>query len=283
MSKPIAATPGRRRAAVANVPDCRARSGVARTAPSERGKNSYHAENSARCRSTQIDVASVCGEQVTHRVRHSRSSRASAGARRSISGARLSPSVRAADVTAATSPAGTSAAARSSIAAPSARSLARSSAPWPAAIFFVTASRQVRYGIGERFDGERPLADRVGNDAGDPSVFQVAAGSHAHAGLGGTARIGPHDVAAERLMTFAVDESGNRHDLADDGFGGVTAAGDRRGYVLNGNPKGHRPNVSPIDDLITSRVRSVPIFRSVSWVDNGYRVDLGELWRLGQP
>ncbi len=47
-SKPRAAIAGSRFVAVANVPE----RGGSRLAPSERGKNSYQAENSARSRST---------------------------------------------------------------------------------------------------------------------------------------------------------------------------------------------------------------------------------------
>ena len=69
-SKPIAAT--RRGARPRSEVPCRAggqaRSGSDRSAPIERGKNSYQEPNSARGRSTQQRIARGGGDQVAHRV-----------------------------------------------------------------------------------------------------------------------------------------------------------------------------------------------------------------------
>ena len=51
MSKPMSATAGSRSAAVRNVPETILPVCGSWVAPSERGKNSYHAENSASLRS----------------------------------------------------------------------------------------------------------------------------------------------------------------------------------------------------------------------------------------
>src|SRR6266511_1321878 len=141
----MAATPRRRRVAVANVPCC----GLAPAAgigASERGNISYQAENSARLRSTQSGYSCVLVTTSRTGCCQSSSARSRAGETRSNSGRLSSRSAFAAETRADLDFSGTVAIARSRISAPSARSLARSSAPCPASIFFSTASFHVRYG-----------------------------------------------------------------------------------------------------------------------------------------
>ena len=91
-SKPIAATPARRFAAVRNVPLFQLPS-FRRRAPSERGKNSYHAPTPARRRSTRISCSgeSVVSSASGHAAKTS-SAGASTSARRSASDAAVSRS-----------------------------------------------------------------------------------------------------------------------------------------------------------------------------------------------
>jgi hypothetical protein len=145
-SKFIAAMAGSRCAAVLKVPCLIGVASGPTSAPSERGKNSYQAENRARLRSTQRAYDRVVVMYCRTGCCQSRSSSSSAGETRANSERWSSRSAAAASRTRSWSASGTILVARSSTSAPSAMSFARSSRPCPAPIFLTTALRQVRYG-----------------------------------------------------------------------------------------------------------------------------------------
>ena len=167
------------------------------TAPSERGKNSYQAENSARWPVDPESAARRGGDQLADRVlpQQRRPGRAPGRPARPASASR-----RAAPSAAACTSAGPVGRHRAGRAVEharrrSARSLASSLAPWPASIFFVTALRQVRYGSANASMVKVHVADRVRPDGRVPRRSPVAR-RHPGERAGGAVGAVPDHVAA---------------------------------------------------------------------------------------
>ena len=130
---------------------------------------------------------------------------------------------------------------RCSSRAPISRSLASSSADWPASSLTVTACRQVAHGslqastrkvhsaglVGHHRAGEPVGADP---DRGHPDVLGGAAAAH----------LLPDDVGGDGVVPLAPDRGLDRHDLADDGLARMASVTHRGGHVVDTQPAGHR-------------------------------------------
>ncbi len=222
-SKPIAATPSRRFAAVRKVPLFQLPS-FRRRAPSERGKNSYHAPTPARRRSTRI---SCSGESVV-------SSASGHAAKTSSAGASTSARRSAADAAVSRSPAA-SALRRRRVAtgrdfSATARSMSRapisymSSASTPASIFSAASCRHVA----------TSSSNPVTCQCQTPCSSSSASASHRSVpGASGDIRswrtwpdgLGEDQHRADLVVTLAEDGRAERHDLALEGLRPPPAVG----------------------------------------------------------
>ena len=210
------------------------------TAPSERGKNSYQAEKSARLRSTQMPYVAERRDQLAHRVLPQQ-----LGAGRG----RGTP-VRTAGGPCRAAPA----------AASSTRPVARAGTPSAARVEDLGALGEVvgevlgalagvdllgdgvppgQVRIVQRLDGERPAADGVRLDGAVPLVGAGLAGAHPGERPGLAVGALPDHVDAERVVALPVGGRGHGHQLADHGLGRVATARDRGGHVFDGKASGH--------------------------------------------